>query len=200
MKKGYAIAENQLLAQARAGNPDAFSELVRLNSSSVYGISLKILKNREDAEDNLQNVFCKAYRKIRNFNGESRVSTWLFRIAINEALMQLRRRQSDREICYSEATANEGDAGAVPEAEDSHANPERECIATDLTQKAFRGCNPTMAAIFVRNKAEGWTNRELARIYGTSPQTVKSRVFRTRMRLRRQMVALSHRASAALGT
>ena len=200
MKKGYAIAEYQLLAQARAGNPDAFSELVRLNSSSVYGISLKILKNREDAEDNLQNVFCKAYRKIRNFNGESRVSTWLFRIAINEALMQLRRRQSDREICYSEATANEGDAGAVPEAEDSHANPERECIATDLTQKAFRGCNPTMAAIFVRNKAEGWTNRELARIYGTSPQTVKSRVFRTRMRLRRQMVALSHGASAALGT
>jgi RNA polymerase sigma-70 factor (ECF subfamily) len=200
MKKGYAIAETQLLAQARAGNPDAFSELVRLNSSSVYGISLKILKNREDAEDNLQNVFCKAYRKIRNFNGESRVSTWLFRIAINEALMQLRRRQSDREICYSEATANEGDAGAVPEAEDSHANPERECIATDLTQKAFRGCNPTMAAIFVRNKAGGWTNRELARIYGTSPQTVKSRVFRTRMRLRRQMVALSHAASAALGT
>jgi RNA polymerase sigma-70 factor (ECF subfamily) len=200
MKKGYAIAENQLLAQARAGNPDAFSELVRLNSSSVYGISLKILKNREDAEDNLQNVFCKAYRKIRNFNGESRVSTWLFRIAINEALMQLRRRQSDREICYSEATANEGDAGAVPEAEDSHANPERECIATDLTQKAFRGCNPTMAAIFVRNKAEGWTNRELARIYGTSPQTVKSRVFRTRMRLRRQMVALSHGVIAALGT
>jgi len=200
MKKGYAIAENQLLAQARAGNPDAFSELVRLNSSSVYGISLKILKNREDAEDNLQNVFCKAYRKIRNFNGESRVSTWLFRIAINEALMQLRRRQSDREICYSEATANEGDAGAVPEAEDSHANPERECIATDLTQKAFRGCNPTMAAIFVRNKAEGWTNRELARIYGTSPQTVKSRVFRTRMRLRRQMVALSHGVTAALGT
>jgi RNA polymerase sigma-70 factor, ECF subfamily len=200
MKKGYAIAENQLLAQARAGNPDAFSELVRLNSSSVYGISLKILKNREDAEDNLQNVFCKAYRKIRNFNGDSRVSTWLFRIAINEALMQLRRRQSDREICYSEATANEGDASAVPEAEDSHANPERECIATDLTQKAFRGCNPTMAAIFVLNKAEGWTNSELARIYGTSPQTVKSRVFRTRMRLRRQMVALSHGASAAMGT
>lgn len=200
MKKVYAIAENQLLAQARAGNPEAFSELVRLNSSSVYGISLKILKNREDAEDNLQNVFCKAYRKIRNFNGESRVSTWLFRIAINEALMQLRRRQSDREICYSEATGKEGDAGAVPEAEDSHANPERECIATDLTQKAFRGCNPTMAAIFVRNKAEGWTNRELARIYGTNPQTVKSRVFRTRMRLRRQMVALSHGESATLGT
>jgi DNA-directed RNA polymerase specialized sigma24 family protein len=113
--------------------------------------------------------------------------------------MQLRRRQSEREICYSDATGSEEDAGAVPEAEDSHANPERQCIATDLTQKAFQGCNATMAAIFVRNKAEGWTNRELAKVYGTSPQTVKSRVFRTRMRLRQQMMALSHGASAALG-
>src|SRR5215470_649075 len=104
MHKSYSVTENRLLEQARAGSSDAFSELVRMNSSSVYGISLKILKNREDAEDNLQNVFCKAYRKIHNFNGESRVSTWLFRIAINEALMQLRRRQSDREVCYSEAT------------------------------------------------------------------------------------------------
>src|SRR5215470_2389349 len=101
---GPIAAENALLEQAKAGNSDAFSELMRLNSSSVFGISLKILKNREDAEDNLQNVFCKAYRKIRNFQGDSRVSTWLFRIAINEALMQLRRRQSDREVCYSEAT------------------------------------------------------------------------------------------------
>jgi RNA polymerase sigma-70 factor (ECF subfamily) len=191
MNKVGATAERQLLAKARAGNSDAFSELVRLNSSSVYGISLKILKNREDAEDNLQNVFCKAYRKIRNFNGESRVSTWLFRIAINEALMQLRRRQSDREICFSEATGNQDDAGAVPEAEDSHANPERQCIATDLTQKAFQGCNPAMESIFVLSKAEGWTNRELAKIYGTSAQTVKSRVFRMRSRLRRQMIALS---------
>src|SRR5882672_8760172 len=116
MNKAYAVVESQLLEQARSGNMDAFSELVRLNSSSVYGISLKILKNREDAEDNLQNVFCKAYRKIRSFNGQSRVSTWLFRIAINEALMQLRRKQSDREICYAEATGNEEDAGAAPEA------------------------------------------------------------------------------------
>jgi RNA polymerase sigma-70 factor, ECF subfamily len=190
MNKVGAIAESKLLAKARAGNSDAFSELVRLNSSSVYGISLKILKNREDAEDNLQNVFCKAYRKIRSFNGESRVSTWLFRIAINEALMQLRRRQSDRVICYSEATGSEDEAGAAPEAEDSHANPERQCIATDLTEKAFQGCNPAMASIFVLSKAEGWTNRELANVCGTSAQTVKSRVFRTRSRLRQQMMAL----------
>ena len=184
-------AENLLLERARAGNSEAFSELVRLNSSSVYGISLKILKNREDAEDNLQNVFYKAYRKIRNFHGESRVSTWLFRIAINEALMQLRRR-SDREVRFSDVAPASGDeVPVIPDAEDSRPNPENRCIHADLAEKAFRACSPAMANIFVLNKAEGWTNREIANLFGTSAQTVKSRVFRTRLRLRQQMAALS---------
>jgi len=182
--------ENLLLERAKAGSPEAFSELVRLNSSSVYGISLKILKNREDAEDNLQNVFCKAYRKIRNFQGDSRISTWLFRIAINEALMQLRRR-SDKEVRYSEVATADDEGHGIPEAEDSRPDPETRCIAADLAEKAFRGCAPLMANIFVLNKAEGWTNRELAKAYGTSPQTVKSRVFRTRIRLRQQMDSLA---------
>ena len=183
-------SEDLLLARAKAGNSEAFSELVRLNSSSVYGISLKILKNREDAEDNLQNVFCKAYRKISNFHGESRVSTWLFRIAINEALMQLRRR-SDREVRFSDVPATDDKVPPILDAEDLHSNPENRCIHADLTEKAFRACSPTMANIFVLNKAEGWTNREIAKLFGTNPQTIKSRVFRTRIRLRQQMAALT---------
>ena len=182
--------ENLLLERVKAGNSEAFSELVRLNSSSVYGISLKILKNREDAEDNLQNVFCKAYRKIRNFHGDSRVSTWLFRIAINEALMQLRRR-SNQEVLYSELAGGKEEQPLIPETEDLHPDPEKRCIAADLTEKAFRGCAPGMANIFVLNKAEGWTNREIARLFRTSPQTVKSRVFRARTRLRQQLMALT---------
>ncbi|HXJ15147.1 MAG TPA: sigma-70 family RNA polymerase sigma factor [Candidatus Limnocylindrales bacterium] len=184
------VAEQLLLERAKAGNSEAFSELVRLNSSSVYGISLKILKNREDAEDNLQNVFCKAYRKISNFHGESRVSTWLFRIAINEALMQLRRR-SDREVRFSDVPATDDKVPPILDAEDLHSNPENRCIHADLTEKAFRACSPTMANIFVLNKAEGWTNREIAKLFGTNPQTIKSRVFRTRIRLRQQMAALT---------
>ena len=184
------VAEQLLLERAKAGNSEAFSELVRLNSSSVYGISLKILKNREDAEDNLQNVFCKAYRKISNFHGESRVSTWLFRIAINEALMQLRRR-SDREVRFSDVPATDDKVPPIQDAEDLHPNPENRCIHADLTEKAFRACSPTMANIFVLNKAEGWTNREIAKLLGTNPQTIKSRVFRTRIRLRQQMAALT---------
>src|SRR5215813_6221286 len=110
---GPIASEHALLAQAKAGNSEAFSELVRLNSSNVYGISLKILKNREDAEDNLQNVFCKAYRKIRSFQGESRLSTWLFRIAINEALMQLRKR-NEKEVFYSIPEDSDDDKQSIP--------------------------------------------------------------------------------------
>jgi RNA polymerase sigma-70 factor, ECF subfamily len=184
-----AVIEDLLLAKAKAGNSEAFSELVRINSSSVYGISLKILKNREDAEDNVQNVFYKAHRKIRSFRGASRVSTWLFRIAVNEALMQLRRR-TDKEIPYSNLENNAQEQRAIPEAEDPRPDPETRCIMTDLTRKAFRGCAPKVANIFVLNKAEGWTNRELGKVYGTSAQTVKSRVFRARFRLRQQISRL----------
>jgi RNA polymerase sigma-70 factor (ECF subfamily) len=151
---------------------------------------LKILKNREDAEDNLQNVFCKAFRKIRDFRGESRVSTWLFRIAVNEALMQLRR-NLDKEIHYSDTAKPEEDNRPLLEAEDSRPNPEARCINADLAEKAFRGCAPLLANIFVLNKTEGWTNRELAKAYGTSVQTVKSRVFRTRIRLQRHIAELA---------
>ena len=185
-----AVTEHLLLKQAKAGNSDAFSELVRLNFSSVYGISLKILKNREDAEDNLQNVFYKAFRKIRDFRGESRVSTWLFRIAVNEALMQLRR-NLDKEIPYSDGAGSDTNIQATPEAEDSRPNPEARCINADLAEKAFRGCPPLLTSIFVLNKTEGWTNRELAKACGTSVQTAKSRVFRTRIQLQKHIAELA---------
>src|SRR5271169_7226137 len=91
-------SEKALIARAREGSRTAFGELVRRHSHRVYGMSFRILKNREDAEDNLQNVFCKAYGKIRQFEGNSQFSTWLVRIAINEALMMLRKRKPEEAV------------------------------------------------------------------------------------------------------
>src|SRR5262249_3509273 len=141
---------------------------------------------REDAEDNLQNVFWKAYRNITRFHGQSRVSTWLYRIAVNEALMKLRRQQSERVVGYPEAGGTDEDEDGILAMEDSRPDPERQYIAMDLTEKAFRGCDPDLASAFVLNKLEGWTNRELAKVVGMPAQTVKSRIFRTRLRLRHQ--------------
>src|ERR1700691_4948288 len=97
MEKPYPQnEETALIARARSGSTDAFSELVRRHSQQIYGVSLRMLKNHEDAEDNVQNVLCKAFNNIRQFEGNSRFSTWLVRIAINESLMKPRKAQSDR--------------------------------------------------------------------------------------------------------
>lgn len=198
MRTGKQFVQNEehLLKQAREGNAEAFSKLVQMHSSKVYGISMKILKNREDAEDNLQNVFCKAYRGIRAFQGQSKVSTWLFRIAVNEALMRLRKRQSERMVGLSEMI--DDDEGELLEIEDLYPDPERRCIATDLAAKALRSLDSSLRSTFVLNQAEGWTNRELAKTFGTTVQTIKSRIFRTRVKLRQEMLALSRTRSVAM--
>jgi RNA polymerase sigma-70 factor (ECF subfamily) len=83
--------ENILVARAQSGSEDAFAELASKHSSKIYKYSLRILQNREDAEDNLQNVLLQAFRNINRFKGKSQLSTWLVRVAVNEALMKLRK-------------------------------------------------------------------------------------------------------------
>ena len=191
-------SEKALVASARAGNRNAFGELVRQHSNRVYGMSLRILKNREDAEDNLQNVFCKAYGKIRQFEGNSQFSTWLMRIAINEALMMLRKRRpgdvstrddGDRELNERETSA---------ELCDLHADPERQYITKELVAKVLDALQPTLKYTFVLQKGEGWTSRELAEALDITPETVKSRIFRARVRLREELLTLTKPNSMAL--
>jgi len=88
--------ENILVARAQSGSDAAFAELARKHSSQIYKCSLRILHNREDAEDNLQNVLLQAFRNINSFQGKSQFSTWLVGIAVNEALMKLRKRRRDK--------------------------------------------------------------------------------------------------------
>jgi RNA polymerase sigma-70 factor (ECF subfamily) len=90
-------AEQPLIEQTRSGNSDSFTKLVSMHSAQLYSISLKILQNHADAEDNIQNALLKAYENIGGFEGRSRFSTWLFRIAVNEALMRMRQNE-DKEI------------------------------------------------------------------------------------------------------
>src|SRR5471030_2338067 len=118
------IQERVLVAKAQAGNEEAFTELVKRHSSQVYGLSLNMLRNREDAEDNVQNVLVKAFHHINRFEGNSRFSTWLVRIAINEALMKLRKRNSERISDYQDLSGTDDEPKMFPEIEDHRQNPE----------------------------------------------------------------------------
>lgn len=191
-------SEEALIASARTGSRNAFGELVLRHSSGVYGMSFKILKNREDAEDNLQNAFCKAYGKIRQFKGSSQFSTWLTRIAINEALIVLRKRRSKDGLVVAGEDRPTDDLETKTELRDLHADPERQYLTRELAAKIFDTLSPALRKPFVLQKGEGWTCQEVAKALDITAETVKSRIFRARVRLRQQLLALSNTQPMAL--
>jgi RNA polymerase sigma-70 factor (ECF subfamily) len=179
-----------LIERALAGSPEAITELVRTHSGQIYRVSLKILKNHVDAEDNLQDVLCKVCANIYRFEGRSRFSTWLFRIATNEALMRIRRRRSERWTIEADLSGAEGQESPAFDIEDKGPDQERQYIAKELTAKAFHGLPTSLIDMFVRHKTEGWTQRELANETGLSLAALKSRMYAARGRLQERLQAL----------
>jgi RNA polymerase sigma-70 factor (ECF subfamily) len=198
MKKQIDDNESVLIASARGGDRNAFGELVRKHSNCVYGVSFKLLKSREDAEDNLQNVFCKAYCKIRQFEGNSQFSTWLSRIAINEALMILRKRRSEELLECGESDAPRGDDEGKEEVLDPQADPERRYVAKELIAKALDALPWSLGHTFLLQKSEGWTSLELAEALNTTVATVKTRLLRARIKMRQRLLAVPKTRPMAL--
>jgi RNA polymerase sigma-70 factor, ECF subfamily len=185
---GYtSLPEPELLALVRAGNEEAFTALVRQYSSMIYKISKKVLKNHEDAEDTLQNVLIKAYQRLDSFDGHSRFSTWLFRIAFNEALMTIRRNRCRRQNYFVELSSVDGGGRGISDIQDRRENSERKYVSHDLAVKAMLRLNPLLLAAFLLHKREGWTHQEMAEELGISAGTAKSRVYRARRQLRQEM-------------
>ena len=193
MSKDYSsLSENELLAMARAGNEEAFTALVRQNSPMIYKISRRVLKNHEDAEDTTQNVLIKAYQRLDSFDGHSRFSTWLFRVAFNEALMTIRRNRSRRRDCVVDlSVVDSGGARAVSDFQDRSESSERNYVNRDLAAKAMLRLTPVLRAAFLLHKREGWTHKEMAEELGISAETAKSRVYRARRQLREEMQFLT---------
>jgi RNA polymerase sigma-70 factor (ECF subfamily) len=159
--------ERALIAEAQAGNDQAFEELVKKHSEQIYRMSLRLLKDPEDAKDNLQNALCKAYVNLAKFEGNSRFSTWLVRIAINEGLMMLRSRRSElaatrREIMRSD----EDDQDEIARIRDARPSPERACIAKDLVAVAFRGVPPSLKEAFPAAQGSGLDQSRSGRRHG----------------------------------
>ena len=197
MQDSRVFPDKTLIEKTRAGSQDAFAELVRRHHAKIYAVSLRMLKNREDAEDNVQNVLFKAYHHMDRFEGQSQFSTWLFRIAINEALMKLRRQKNERQSNYLDLSKDGDGNSGFPEIEDARQDHEGDYMRRELAGKALQGLHPALKTTFLLHKGEGWTCRELAETLGVTVETVKSRVFRARVRSRRQLQLLGRSASVA---
>jgi RNA polymerase sigma-70 factor (ECF subfamily) len=176
-------SETDLLHRARNGDHEAFEQLARRYSSLILATSRRILRNSADAEDNVQNVLVKAYTNLRQFQETALLSTWLTRITINEALMKLRSSASEKH-CVQSATPTESIGQRPVETCSSRINPEAQCIARELAFKAVKSVSPTLRDAFMLHAVEGWTQKELSRTQGVSLQTVKTRIFRARRKMK----------------
>lgn len=181
--------ESALVARAKAGDTEAFSELVRQYDRRVFRMAKQITQNDEDAEDVLQETFLKAYSHLDDFQGNSKFYTWLVRIAVNEALMKLRKRRSDRTVPLDEPI-DTGEDELPREIAVWEENPEetysREELAAILDQ-AVQSLKPTYRTVFVLRDIEGLSIEETAEALNLSISAVKSRLLRARLQLREKL-------------
>ena len=191
----FQDSDATLLRRLRHGDSIAFSQLSRKHGPKILAVSRRILRNREDAEDNAQSTFMKAYSNCDQFHGRSQFSTWLVRVAINEAPM---RRDASKEV--SLGSERENDEVPSPVRDISNvANQEREYIAKDLVDKLCACLSPTLRDLFVLHSREGWSQEELARVFGVPRRTIKSRIFRARSQLRQQLAKYNYSLPRKLG-
>src|SRR6201996_3564496 len=128
-----AFDESALVARAKAGDATAFSELVSHYDRRVFRMAKQITQNDDDADDVLQETFLKAYTHLDNFQGNSKFYTWLVRIAVNEALMKLRKRRSDRTVPLDEPI-DTGEDEVIREVAVWEENPEEQYSREELGQ------------------------------------------------------------------
>jgi RNA polymerase sigma-70 factor (ECF subfamily) len=178
-------SDGALVAAVKRGDSQAFEELVLRHEPKVLAVAQRITKNREDAEDIAQESFHKAYLHLDAFQEKSRFSTWLTRIAINEAFMLLRRRRGFHEV-LPESPDDEVKSGAEAFV-DQRPNPEESCWQRERKQLLTRAINrlaPKIRRTILLRDIEERSVEETAQILGASIGAVKARIFQGRRKLR----------------
>jgi RNA polymerase sigma-70 factor (ECF subfamily) len=189
IKVGEATDESSLVKAAKAGNMEAFEQLIRRYDRNVFRIAQHITQNREDAEDVVQDAFLKAFQNLGGFQEQSKFYTWLVRIAVNEALMKLRRRRTGKIVSLDEDVQTEEDS--VPrEVADWSPNPEQlynQAELKDILEKTIQGLPAGFRTVFVLRDVEGLSTEETAEALNLSIPAVKSRLLRARLQLRNRL-------------
>ena len=190
-KEAAVFDEASLVAQARQGDTAAFNELVKRYQRNIFRLAQNITQNREDAEDVLQETFLKAYEHLLDFHGDSKFYTWIVRIAVNEALMKLRKRKWDKTVWLDEPvdTGEDTVAREIAVWED---NPEQRYAKEelhDILDKAVNGLATPYRTVFVLRDMEGLSTEETAEALDLSVPAVKSRLLRARLQLRDKLTA-----------
>lgn len=181
--------ESALVTAAKAGDYDAFEQLVNRYERKIYRLGLNITGNAEDAEDVLQETFLKAFENLPKFREDSRFYTWIVRIGVNQALMKLRKRRTDKSVSFDDPIEENGEI--IPrDFADWKPDPEELLGRTETRErleKAIQDLPPSFRTVFTLRDVDGLSTEETAEVLGLTISAVKARLFRARLRLREEL-------------
>ena len=178
------LQSKNLVAAARSGSSAAFAELRQIYARRVYRKLLTMTKNREDAEDALQDTFLRAYLALHTFEERSSFYTWVTRIAMNSALMILRKRRIRSEVSFD--SPGQGEEISSFEFKDAGPSPEHICVHRQSYACMLRSIwklQPRLRQVIEMQTIDNYSIREIAQTLGISEAAVKSRLSRARARL-----------------
>jgi RNA polymerase sigma-70 factor (ECF subfamily) len=191
MVKGQQTTDDFSLEALRRGDRAEFARLVDTYYELIYRLAQRMLENGQDAEDVLQETFIKAFNHLKDFDGRSSVSTWLYRIATNEALMLIRRRKPES-LSIEEPADDEGYGQEPMQIVDFCCLPEETYMSDEVKTQLDAAINklpPTLRVVFILRDIQGLSTRETGQVLELSEMAVKTRLSRARLRLREELSA-----------
>lgn len=186
------MTENSIeisLQALQAGDRAEFARLIDVYSTPIYRLALKMLGDTQDAEDVLQTTFLKAFQHLPGFEGRSSLSTWLYRIAANEALMLLRRKRPAFSL-DEEPADSDGEPQQPVELTDWGALPENELLSGEAKKqldRAIQTLPEKLRIVFLLRDVEGLSIKETSEALNLTETAVKTRLLRARLSLREQL-------------
>jgi len=178
-----------LVARLQAGDQAAYAQLVEEHAGKIYRLALRLMGNEADAEDVLQETFLSAFKSMDRFEARSSLSTWLYRIASNAALMRLRRKEPEQVSVDEPLERDDGEL--IPrQLFDFCCLPEEDLLRDEARAELNRAIDelpPSLRSVFVLRDIEGLSTEETAEALDLSVSAVKSRLMRARLKLRERL-------------
>lgn len=179
-------SDEQIVERALAGDADAFGEIVRRWERRIFALAFGMLGSPEDAREATQETFLAAFRNLRNFRGEAKVSSWLHRIAVNQCVTRQRRVRVRPETPLDETVEN----GSVQLSTPAHASPARQAESrerTEAVRRAVQALQPELREVVLMKEFEEMTFQEIADALEIPLSTVKSRLYTALKQLRMRL-------------
>lgn len=180
------MEENKLVKKAVNGDNSAFEALMEEHMGIIYNIALRMAANQDDAEDMTQEIMIKIFRSLGSFKGNSKFSTWIYRVAVNTCLDELKKKKNKKHLSL-DAEISGDDGESQIEIKDDSPSPEKlaeQNELRDMVASAVKLLSDEHRAVIVLRDIRGMSYSEIAEILGCSDGTVKSRISRARAQLK----------------